>query len=104
MTTFTNTRVGQVTEVRTGLFTATIDVDTNGELPTVTVAGEQLPALRSRYNHSPRGLHYMDNAAPRWQGVLEVEGIDQSQDGRALSARQHDPVDGFEVMLVAHLA
>ena len=43
MTTYTSTRVGQVTEVRTGLFTATIDVDTNGELPTVTVAGEQLP-------------------------------------------------------------
>ena len=42
MTTYTNTKVGQVTEVRTGLFTATIDVDTNGELPTVTVAGEQL--------------------------------------------------------------
>ncbi len=38
--------------------------------------GDPLPALHSRYNHSPRGIHYMDNAAPRWEGVLEVEGPD----------------------------
>ncbi len=37
---------------------------------------QQMPALRSRYNHSPRGIHYMDNAAARWEGVLEVEGPD----------------------------
>ncbi|NLO07465.1 MAG: CehA/McbA family metallohydrolase [candidate division WS1 bacterium] len=37
---------------------------------------QRLPALVSRFNHSPRGIHYMDNAAERWQGVLEVEGPD----------------------------
>jgi hypothetical protein len=36
--------------------------------------GLPIPALISRYNHSPRGIHYMDNAAERWDGVLEVEG------------------------------
>ncbi len=35
-----------------------------------------LPALISRYNHSPRGIRYMDNAAERWEGALEVEGPD----------------------------
>jgi hypothetical protein len=35
---------------------------------------QRLPALVSRYNHSPRGIRYMDNAAERWDGVLEVEG------------------------------
>ncbi|MGC9317306.1 MAG: DUF3604 domain-containing protein [Armatimonadota bacterium] len=34
------------------------------------------PRLRSPYNHSPRGIHYMDNAAPRWDGALEIEGPD----------------------------
>jgi hypothetical protein len=33
-----------------------------------------LPRLVSRFNHSPRGIHYMDNAAERWDGALEVEG------------------------------
>jgi hypothetical protein len=35
-----------------------------------------LPRLVSRFNHSPRGIHYMDNAAERWEGTLEVEGPD----------------------------
>ncbi len=33
-----------------------------------------VPTPVSRYNHSPRGIHYMDNAAERWEGALEVEG------------------------------
>lgn len=33
-----------------------------------------LPRLVSRFNHSPRGIRYMDNAATRWDGALEVEG------------------------------
>lgn len=41
-----------------------------------TAFERKLPGLRSRYNHSPRGIHYMDNAALRWNGVLEVEGPD----------------------------
>ena len=43
MTTYTNTKVGQVTEVRAGVFTASLDIDASGELPTVMVAGEQTP-------------------------------------------------------------
>ncbi|MEN8108680.1 MAG: DUF87 domain-containing protein [Pseudomonadota bacterium] len=43
MTTYTNTKVGQITEVRPGLFTATLNVDSNGDLPTVTVNGKQEP-------------------------------------------------------------
>lgn len=37
-----------------------------------------LPRLVSRFNHSPRGIHYMDNAATRWEGALEVEGPDSA--------------------------
>ncbi|MFP4250111.1 MAG: hypothetical protein ACLFU7_10665, partial [Armatimonadota bacterium] len=33
-----------------------------------------LPRLVSRFNESPRGIRYMDNAAGRWEGALEVEG------------------------------
>ena len=43
MTTYTNTKVGQITEVRSGIFMASLDVDANGELPVITVAGEQVP-------------------------------------------------------------
>ena len=43
MTTYTNTSVGQVTQVRAGVFTANLDLDENGKLPTVLVAGEDVP-------------------------------------------------------------
>ena len=43
MTTYTNTKVGQVTEVRAGVFAATLNTGANGDLPMVTVAGEEVP-------------------------------------------------------------
>jgi DNA helicase HerA-like ATPase len=43
MTTYTNTRIGQITEVRPGLFSATLNDDSDGKLPVITVAGQQIP-------------------------------------------------------------
>jgi hypothetical protein len=34
----------------------------------------KFPRLASPFNLSPRGIHYLDNAAERWEGVLEIEG------------------------------
>ncbi len=36
----------------------------------------EYPRLASPFNLSPRGIHYLDNAASRWEGVLEVQGPD----------------------------
>ena len=43
MTTYTNTRIGQITEVRPGQFSATLNEDSDGKLPMITVDGQQLP-------------------------------------------------------------
>ncbi len=34
------------------------------------------PRLHGPFNLSPRGIQYMDNAAPRWEASLTVEGVD----------------------------
>ena len=43
MTTYTNTRIGQITEVRPGQFSATLNEDSDGNLPIITVGGQQIP-------------------------------------------------------------
>lgn len=43
MTTYTNTRIGQITGVRPGQFSATLDEDSDGHLPVITVNGEEIP-------------------------------------------------------------
>jgi len=43
MTTYTNTRIGQITEVRPGKFSATLNDDSDGKLPIITVDGQQIP-------------------------------------------------------------
>ena len=43
MTTFTNTRIGQITEVRPGQFSATLHEDSDGNLPMITVDGQLVP-------------------------------------------------------------
>lgn len=43
MTTYTNTMIGKVTEVRPGLFSATLNEGSDGKLPMTTVNGERVP-------------------------------------------------------------
>ena len=43
MTTYTNTRIGQITAVRPGLFSATLHEDSDGNLPMTTVNDQQVP-------------------------------------------------------------
>ncbi|UCC56019.1 MAG: ATP-binding protein [Gammaproteobacteria bacterium] len=43
MTTYTNTRIGQITEVRPGMFSATLNEDSDGKLPVITVDEQQIP-------------------------------------------------------------
>jgi DNA helicase HerA-like ATPase len=43
MTTFSNTRIGQITEVRPGQFSATLNEDSDGNLPMITVGSQQIP-------------------------------------------------------------
>ena len=43
MTTYTNSKVGHITEVRPGLFTATVNADSDGKLPIIEVNGERAP-------------------------------------------------------------
>jgi DNA helicase HerA-like ATPase len=43
MTTYSNTRIGQITEVRPGHFSATLHEDSDGNLPIITVGGKQIP-------------------------------------------------------------
>ncbi len=31
-------------------------------------------SVRSRYNHSPRGIRYMDNVLPEWSGLIAIDG------------------------------
>ncbi|NQU96579.1 MAG: DUF3604 domain-containing protein, partial [Chloroflexi bacterium] len=35
-----------------------------------------LPNVMGRYNHSPRGINYMDNVPPEWDGTLAIDGGD----------------------------
>jgi len=44
-----------------------------------------------RYNISPRGIRYMDNVLPEWQGVLEVETDDGYAGPRSLSFADTPP-------------
>lgn len=43
-----------------------------------TAVSRGYPALKSPFNLSPRGINYMDNAAERWEGTLQVtsDGLD----------------------------
>ncbi len=43
MTTYSNTRIGRITEVRPGQFSATLDEDSDGNLPMITVGSQQIP-------------------------------------------------------------
>ncbi|NNG13104.1 MAG: DUF853 family protein [Halobacteria archaeon] len=43
MTTYTNSRVGHITEVRPGLFTAVVSADSDGKLPMILTDGERVP-------------------------------------------------------------
>lgn len=40
----------------------------------------QVPSLKSCYNFSPRGISYMDNVLPDWDGTIEISG-DESYEG-----------------------
>jgi hypothetical protein len=44
------------------------------QVPAKAFAG--YPRLQGPFNVSPRGIHYMDNAAARWSGALQLEGAD----------------------------
>lgn len=43
MTTYSNTRIGRITEVRPGQFSASLNEDSDGNLPMITVGGQQIP-------------------------------------------------------------
>ncbi|MFV1973220.1 MAG: ATP-binding protein [Thiohalobacterales bacterium] len=43
MTTYSNTRIGRITEVRPGQFSASLDEDSDGNLPMITVGGQRIP-------------------------------------------------------------
>lgn len=43
MTTYRNTRIGQITGVRPGLFSATLNEDSDGNLPLIKIDGEDTP-------------------------------------------------------------
>ena len=43
MTIYSNTRIGQITAVRPGMFSATLNEDSDGNLPMISIGGQQIP-------------------------------------------------------------
>lgn len=49
----------------------------------------KFPAVKSRYNVSPRGISYMDNVLPEWKGRVIIEGDEGYQGPTDYSFEDH---------------